>query len=181
MKMQPWVLIGVALPLAFLNPAVRSLFDTAIAGEGQQGSYIEELVTRSQQFLLGKQRDPARAVVLLTEAAKAGNPTAMRILAGLYAKGDGVPVDFDEAAKLLEKAVPVAGDDTAAVWAELGDLYHNADPAHRDNVRAAAAYQHAVDLGNISVSFTLGQMLASGDGVAADFDRAKDLLVKTVA
>ena len=43
-------------------------------------------------------------------------------------------------------------------------------------VKAAEAYQQAADLGDAWAMVSLAQMLGQGNGVPADFDRAKALL-----
>src|SRR5262249_61695036 len=77
MKLHPWVLVGVALPLALLSPSVKSLFDTAaVAGEGQPASYVDGLVIRAQQFLGGDETGPASAAVVLAAGEdEANRPT----------------------------------------------------------------------------------------------------------
>src|SRR5260370_24417832 len=97
-------------------------------------------------------------------------------LAGMLAKGDGVPVDFARAQGLLEKAVAVGGDSAGSAWLAIGDLYRNADATHVNPVKAADAYQKAVDLGNAGAMINLARMLGKGDGIPIDFDKAKTLL-----
>ncbi len=161
------------------EPAV-SLLDTASAQESQRGggSYLDELLARAQRYLDGKPRDAAKAAEILAQAASAGSGEAMLILAGLYATGDGVPANFDQAKAMYQGAIAagVSGLDTA--WAGLGDLYNKADEKHRDPARAVEAYQKAADLGNTAVLVNLATLLATGGGGSADLSRAADLLEK---
>ena len=70
------------------------------------------------------------------EAIALGNTGAMVSLGRMVGAGDGVPVDFARAEKLLEDAI--AGGAAKEGWAALAVLYASADEAHRDLARAAA-------------------------------------------
>ena len=123
--------------------------------------------------------DPAKAVDAYQAAVSLGNTGAMVSLGRMLGTGDGVPVDFPRARQLLEDAI--AGGAEKDGWAALAALYANAGEANRDMAKAAEAYQHAADLGDAWAMLSLAQMLAQGDGIPADYDRARTLLDQAVA
>ena len=119
-------------------------------------------------------RDMAKAVDAYQHAVDLGDTASMIRLATIVGPGDGMPVDFERAQSLLEKAI-AAGDGNAGwAWASLGDLYRNADEAHRDLAKAVDAYEHAADAG-IGPAHLAAAQLESVNGFQPQVQR--DLLV----
>lgn len=150
--------------------------------QNSTGSYLDQLVERAKSLLddQSDNRDPARAALMLEEAVRAGSVSAMRLLADLYASGDGVEKNFDRARQLLEDAI-AAGDETFGSRA-LGDLYSNPDSSNRNLVRAAEAYARAAELGDSVSMIALARLLAADSGgVEPDYARARDLLQRAIA
>lgn len=160
-------------------------FDMARAVAQEQpdeggGTYLDEIVQRARDLLApGPRRDPAAAAELLTEAAKVGSTEAMLELSRLYARGDGVPFDFDRARQLIADAI-TAGELRRGSWF-LAELYARAEPPNRDMALAAEAYERAADLGDPWSMIELGRILATGDGVPADFSRGTEILQEAIA
>ena len=103
-------------------------------------------------------------------------------LARMVAMGDGLPVpDFERARTLLERAVVEDKPNAAWAYASLGDLYRDADEAHRDLAKAVEAYRHAADLDDGSAMLKLARLLEYGEGAPADFEGAKQVLEKAIA
>ncbi len=126
-------------------------------------------------------RDLARAAEAYQQAADLGDGWAMISLAQMLGQGNGVPVDFERARQLLEKAIDAGGDLAPFAWAAMGDLYRTASPPARDPARAVEAYERAIALANSGAMVNLGRMLGSGDGIAVDFARAEALLKDAIA
>ena len=149
----------------------RTLLEKAIAaGDVARGARALGDLYRTAQPPL---RDPAKAEAAYKLAIEAGDTSALVTLAGMYAIGDGIAANFEEAQRLLQTAID-AGD--SAGYRTLGDLYRNADGENRDAAKAAAAYEKAIELSDARAMVSLAQMLVRGEGVAVDFDRAKVLL-----
>ena len=175
------LMTSTALLLALGAAASVPGFDAGAVAQEQSdaGSYLDEIVSRGRDLLAeGSQRDPAAAAELFTEASKAGSAEAMLELSRLYAKGDGVPMDFDRARQLIEDAI-AAGEARRGAWF-LAELYARAEPPNRDMGKAVEAYQTAADLGDPWAMVELGRILATGDGVPMDFDRGTALLRKAI-
>ncbi|MCB1498902.1 MAG: sel1 repeat family protein [Bauldia sp.] len=155
----------------------RVLFEAAVAnGDIRGGSRALGDLYRTAE---AQNRRPAMAVAAYVRAAELGDPWAMIPLARMLAAGDGVPADFDAARAWLEKVVE-AGEPSVG-YTVLGSLFLRADEPNRDAAKAAEYFQKAVDIGNTDAMIELANLYAAGDGVPADFDRAKTLLDAAIA
>src|SRR5581483_10620774 len=166
---------GDGTPVSF--DRARALLEKAVAAGEAIGGW--ESLGDLYRNAAPDKRDPRKAEDAYQKAVELGDPWAMLSLADMLANGDGLPVDFDRARKLLEGAAG-AGEVKAAARA-LGDLYRYAAADKRDPAKAAGAYQKAAELGDTGAMLTLANMLAKGDGVAVDFDRARSLLEGAIA
>src|SRR4029079_19504597 len=99
----------------------------------------------------------------------------MMALAQMVVAGDGVPANFDEAIGLINRVIAMGGDAAQPAWAHLGDFYR-LPLEQRDPAKAIDAYQKAISAGNAHAKVSLAAIYGSGDGVAADFEKAKSLL-----
>jgi TPR repeat protein len=106
-------------------------------------------------------------------------------LALMYLSGLGVQLDTDRAIRLLEQGA-AGGDDFSQL--SLGRFYakssHGSDPGNRDSsllpvhsssenyALAVKYYGQAVQVGNRSAAFYLGQMYEQGLGVKQDYSQA---------
>jgi len=114
-------------------------------------------------------------------ASDLGDAWSSIALARMLGVGDGVPVDFAGAVTLLDSVAKDGGDAAGSAYLALGNLYLAAADGDRSPARAAEAYARAAELGETESMFRLAAMLSSGDGVPADFDRARALLEQAVA
>ena len=159
----------------------REHLERAIALGGPNTAWAYASLGDLYRNALGWRRNPAKAVEAYEKARELGDTTVLVSLARLIGSGDGVPRDFDTARNYLDEAVALGGPGLAWVYAALGDLYRDAEEENRDIGKAAAAYQGAADLGDTESMLKLARIYADGDGIPADFDRARALLEKVVA
>jgi localization factor PodJL len=116
------------------------------------------------------------------DAAKAGDPKAMFVVATRYAEGDGVSQDMKKAAQWYEKAA-----ERGLVPAEyrIGNFYEKGTGVTRDIAKAEDWYEKAAGQGNASAMHNLAVLYAMGadgktDNAAAArwFTAAAELGVK---
>jgi TPR repeat protein len=167
--------------VALSGPSPDADAAPAASGSGAATSADAKAWLAQAQAILAKtgtDRDVPAAVTLLEQAAAAGNTSAMRTLAGLLWKGDGVAADPDRAEALLQQAI--AAGDTKWGNENLGDFYRYGSPP-RDPAKAVAAYQAAADAGEAGAMRKLAALYLAGDGVAADPAHAETLLRQAAA
>ncbi len=152
--------------------AERLLNQAIAAGNVAGGSVALAELYRDAEAPFG---DAAKAAAAYEAAVALGDPGAMLSLARILASGDGVPTDFGRAEALLRDAI--AAGAARDGWSALAALHVSAG----DLARAADAYQQAADLGDAWAMISLAQMLAQGNGVPVDFERARQLLEDTIA
>ena len=87
----------------------------------------------------------------------------------LYAKGQGVPQDYAQAAKWYQKA---AAQGYAPAQASLGGAYIMGDGMPQDFTQAAMWFKKAAAQGNPLAQFALGGLYATGNSVPQDDVRA---------
>ncbi|HVZ13789.1 MAG TPA: hypothetical protein VG894_04950 [Bauldia sp.] len=165
-------------PLAGAAPAPGaevSSHDSSVATEDAKA-----LLSQANAILArkGSDRDVPVAAALLERAVAAGNTAAMRTLAALLGRGDGMPADPARAEMLLQQAI--AAGDTKLGNEALGDFYRFGTPP-RDPEKAVGAYQAAADAGDIGAVRKLAVLIGRGDGAAADPQRAETLLQQAIA
>ena len=129
------------------------------------------------RFVEGANRDLAKAEAAYKKAIDLGDTGAMIALSQMYASS-GEDAQFTRALKLLNSAV--AAGDVADGSMALGALYMTENAAYRDPAKAATAYQAAADAGNSWARIALAEMLAKGEGVGRDIDRARALLQEAI-
>jgi len=122
-------------------------------------------------------RDPSNAAEAYGRAVELGNPWAMIELAGMLGNGNGISANFPRAETLLRQAISLGGDSAPSALLLLGDLYRGPG---KNPVKAAAAYQGAVDLGSGQAMLKLAAMLRAGEGVTANFGAAQALLRQAI-
>jgi TPR repeat protein len=99
------------------------------------------------------------------KAADLGNPTALRGIGLLYARGLGVTQDYGEARKWFLKAA-----DVGEPWSmdDLGGLYAGGRGVPQDHGEAAKWYRKSADGGNSNGSYDLGVAYEQGRGLPQD-------------
>jgi len=101
--------------------------------------------------------------------AEAGDVEAQYNLGLMYARGDGVPQDYNEAVKWYTKAAE-QGD--AAAQLNLGVMYHEGHGVSQDYKEAFKWCSRAAKQGNHLAQYNLCNMYYSGRGVKQDFREA---------
>jgi hypothetical protein len=105
----------------------------------------------------------------LLARATAGDVDSQMRLAGIYAKGDGIPQDFGEASKWLRRAAD-QGNGRAAFY--LGISYHRGQGVPQDDAQAVLWYTKAAAHGDAEAEYALGSHYERGEGVSKDFSQA---------
>jgi len=113
-----------------------------------------------------------------TEAAEAGNTTAMSFLGYQYENGLGATQDGRQAAIWYERAA--AGGDATAM-SNLGHMYAYGVGVPKDYVQAIDWYKKAIAAGNPIAMQHLGLMYYRGWGVSQDYEQARQWYEKAAA
>jgi TPR repeat protein len=117
----------------------------------------------------------SNATKYLQEAARAGDPQAMKSFAQMLINGEGTPADPNCAIALLEKAASNGFVGPSLIT--IGDYYYSM----LDYQRALEAYQKASDAGDTLAMNRLAHMLLNGEGAAADPKKGIALLEQAIA
>ena len=121
----------------------------------------------------GVEKDPARAVQLLTAAAAKNNAYAMRLLGDLYKGGlPGVLAQsFPEAFRMYSSAKDLGMLDAQG---NLGVLYINAQGVPKDEAQAVKLWKSGAEQGNPLCMFYYAMAMEDGiGGIPADIEGAK--------
>ncbi len=116
-----------------------------------------------------KRGDYAMALEEWLPLAEQGDTKAQYNLAIIYAKGQGVPQDYTEAAKWVRLAAE-QGDANAQY--NLGVMYAEGQGVIQDYTEAAKWYRLAAERGDANAQQNLGVMYAEGKGVIQDHVQA---------
>lgn len=116
-------------------------------------------------------RDPAKAFGLYKEAADKGDQFATIRYAQMMLAGDGVAADIDKGVGLLEG---LAANQDASAKVALADFLSTESQSGKrhDAVRAYGLYKDAAAAGSRTARLRSAEMLARGEGVAADVPAA---------
>ena len=157
-----------------IRPRAEALLKQAIAaGDVTWGAYALGDLYRADTPL----KDAAKAVAAYQQAVDAGNTSAMRKLAGILTKGDGVPPIRRGPRPCSSKRSPPA----MLFGVRMAGRSLSADTPLKDAAKAVAAYQQAVDAGNTGAIFNLASLLTNGKGGSLDLKRAGSLLESALA
>jgi clan AA aspartic protease (TIGR02281 family) len=153
-----------------------TLFGVAVAGQFEDGDAAYQ------------RGDYATAMQLLRRALLADqgnvlhcrddwcrNVLAEYNLGVMYAKGQGVPQDYAQAATWFRKA---ADQGNALAQANLGMAYDKGQGVPQDYAQAVAWYRKAADQGEAEAQLNLGAMYEYGQGVPQDYAQAATWLRK---
>ena len=95
---------------------------------------------------------------------------AMAELAGRYSREDGVPLDYEKAIKLYDKAI-LSGSSSALN--SMGLLYQNGDGVDQDAKKALEYYEKAAGLGEVNAMLNAGTIYQYGaENVEVDVEKA---------
>jgi len=120
---------------------------------------------------------PAFVQTLRTRAAQ-GDAEAQTNLGLLYYNGQGVPQDYVQAAKWLEKA---AVEGFAGAQVAFGLLYDEGKGVPQDYTRARQWYEKAAAQGNVWAQGMLGLLYYEGRGISKDDTQARQWTEKAAA
>lgn len=126
---------------------------------------------QANMYLKGylKPYNPAKALDLYLECAKAGNADAMNIVATIYGTGKGVNIDMNKAREWYEKSA-LGGNSKA--WFNLGMIYKYAQGVDQDYTKAFDCFRHAADNNLLSGIYACGYMLYKGFGCKQNYIEA---------
>lgn len=105
----------------------------------------------------------------LRETAAAGNAPAQFEVGLRYARGEGVPQDFEQAAYWFEQA---ADQDLAIAQYRLATLYEKGRGVPQDYDQARTLYESAAGKGNVKAMHNLAVIYAEGKGTDQNFEQA---------
>ena len=105
----------------------------------------------------------------LIKKAEGGDPEQQFHIGVAYANGEGVPKDFNEAAKWWQKA---AEQGLAEDQINLGIAYDRGQGVPKDYAEAAKWWQKAAEQGVAEAQNNLGIAYYKGQGVPKDFNEA---------
>ena len=101
--------------------------------------------------------------------AESGDAAAQFALGQIYAKGQGVPMDYSAAAKWYRLAADQGNADGQNA---LGELYEAGQGVKIDNAEAVRWYRKAADQGHSGGQYNLGVMFEYGRGVSKNSTEA---------
>jgi TPR repeat protein len=140
------------------------------------GAEAGDILARGQKaYSEQRYSDAAQA---FTEAAAAGNPTAMFYLGYQYDEGLGVQLDYQMARQWYERAAE-AGN--ASAMGDLGYLYDFGHGVPQDYKLAFQWYQKGAVAGEIVSMRHLGYLYHAGHGVSQDYEQARQWFEKAAA
>lgn len=120
---------------------------------------------------------PPHPVVELRLKAEQGDASAQYDLGFICANGEGVALDYGEAANWYRKA---ADRGHACAQSKLGTLYDHGKGVKQDHAEAAKWYRMAADQGFPEAQFRLGTLYTGGyQGVEQDYGEALSWLRKS--
>jgi len=105
----------------------------------------------------------------LRDAAAAGDPAAAYEVGTRFAEGRGVALNFEEAARWLERAANLG---LAPAQYRLGSLYEKGNGVKRDVEAARKLYLAAADQGNAKAMHNLAVLYAEGGDGKPDYRMA---------
>ncbi len=130
--------------------------------QARANGYINAAYTMGKFYLEGgkdTKPDFAKALMLIEEGAEKGDDRAMRRLADMYQKGEGVPANAQNALRWYFRAVEQGSVDSAR---KIGKLYKKGGegvPAERE--KAIYWFEKAAVLGDIDSMIELGKVYGS--------------------
>ena len=124
-----------------------------------QAQTIEQSLAAYERF------DYRTAFAGYKKLAEQGNASAQFNLGFMYANGQGVPKDDQQAVAWYRKA---AEQGNASAQLNLGFMYDKGQGVSKDEQQAAAWYLKAAEQGGASAQFNLGHMYRTGRGVPKD-------------
>jgi TPR repeat protein len=155
--------------LVSLFVAVLFLLPALVFGAGTEAERLyDEAVRRHADS------EPDARFALYARAAESGHPVAQYNVAMMYANGEAVNVDYQQAVYWFRKS---ADQRFAPAQYRLGELhYFGMGGLVRDPQQAARLFEAAAQQGDPDACLNLAIMLGSGDALPPDTARARSML-----
>src|SRR3972149_3986732 len=119
-----------------------------------------------ERFNAFEKEDSTRPLLEFRLLADQGNALAQNYLGVMYAMGQDVPQDYQEAMQWFRKA---AEQGEALAQFNLGLMYARGQGVPQDFQEAMQWFSKAAEQGNAKAKNFLGEMYAEGKGVKQDF------------
>mgnify|MGYP002673454255 CR=1 FL=1 len=149
------------------NNAQQNTDNTNDAGRKQTAIEVAELVKEGEKFYdMGLYRD---AFKKLHQAAEQGHVLSQYNIGVMYKKGQGVDINFKEAAKWYLKA---ANQGFTEAQYNIGVMLYEGKGVEQNYKEAFNWFLKAANSGNVNAQRELGSMYIDGKGVEPDFDQA---------
>ena len=123
----------------------------------------------SDGVLAYQQGDYAHAADEFKSSAQFGNVTAQYNLGFMYAKGQGVPKNYNQAFFWFSRAAK-NGDPESQF--HLAGMYENGLGVEQDYYQAAKWYRKAAEQGEVNAQLTLGGLYGIGLGASQSYKQA---------
>ncbi len=161
-----WILIAVAM-------AAGAAVHASGAGKvGQADPWFEQALREQRTASLD------RLFGLYARSAEQGNAVAQYNVAMMYANGEAVNVDYQQAAYWFGKS---ASQGLPAAQYRLGEMYYFGRGGLESDInKALNLFEKASLNGDADAQVNVAMMLATGDGVALDTARALHWLVLAI-
>ncbi len=149
------------------NNAQQNPDNTNDAGRKPTAIEVAELVNEGEKFYdMGLYRD---AFKKLHQAAEQGHVLSQYNIGVMYKKGQGVDINFKEAAKWYLKA---ANQGFTEAQYNIGVMLYEGEGVEQNYKEAFNWFLKAANSGNVIAKRVLGSMYINGKGVEPDFDQA---------
>jgi len=131
----------------------------------QARNWFSKAKTQGNALKAYNSGDFATALRIYRPLADNGQVLAEYIIGLMYANGQGVPENYGEAVKWLQKA---AEQGEAKAQFSVGVIYFKGLGMPKNPAEASKWYRRAADQGNATALYNLGAMYAKGENVAQD-------------
>ena len=168
-----------------LEPIVPVAFDAAVPDRNRPGRLVMTTVLFACMFIgtvpplraeplkdaeaALARGDGATAQRIYRSLADRGNVVAMTRLGLMYRTGRGVPTDYREALKWLNRAAALG---SAEAQYHVGDMHLRGLGTEQDLLQAARYYSRAAEQGHAKAQYVLGIQYKLGGGVAKNHRKA---------
>ena len=156
-------------------PGAASWFSKAAEKGDSAGMYT---LAECYLFAKGVQKDPKRALELLTAASALNNPRAMNLLGDLYRKGVPglIKPNFEESVRLFSQAKELGFLDAQG---NLGVLYIYGQGVPKDEMKAVALFRDGAEKGNALCMYFYAMCFDGGVGIDKDRESARIWYVRS--
>lgn len=111
----------------------------------------------------------SKAFKLLQPIAEKGDPDAQNNLGAMYANGEGVTKDYQQAEKWYRLS---ANQGNSSAQNNLGWMYYKGQGVNQDYLEATRLFRLSADKGHPKAQLNLGAMYSRGEGVTKNYQEA---------